>query len=56
LRATDMHWSFGSGTPITIADADLALLLCARTLPGSAARFREAAVNGFLSSVENPSG
>jgi uncharacterized protein (TIGR03083 family) len=33
LHATDMDWSFGSGTPITGAAADLALLLCARTLP-----------------------
>lgn len=56
LRATDMDWSFGSGTPITSAAADLALLLCARTLPGSTARLREAAVNGFPSSADNPSG
>lgn len=33
LRATDMEWSFGSGTPITGPAADLALLLCGRTLP-----------------------
>jgi len=30
LRATDMHWSYGSGTPITSAAADLALMLCGR--------------------------
>lgn len=33
LRATDMDWSFGSGTPVTGTATDLALLLCARTLP-----------------------
>ena len=33
LRATDMEWSFGSGTPITGPAADLALLICGRTLP-----------------------
>ena len=33
LRATDMEWSFGSGRPITGPAADLALLLCGRTLP-----------------------
>lgn len=33
LRATDMEWTFGSGTPITGPAADLALLLCGRTLP-----------------------
>ena len=33
LRATDIDWSFGSGTPITGPAADLALLLCGRTLP-----------------------
>jgi uncharacterized protein (TIGR03083 family) len=55
LRATDMHWSFGSGAPITGAAADLALLLCGRTLPGSTARFREAAVNALPPSADNPS-
>jgi uncharacterized protein (TIGR03083 family) len=33
LRATDMDWSFGSGTPITGAAEDLALLVCGRQLP-----------------------
>ncbi len=33
LRATDMDWSFGSGTPISGAAEDLALLICRRTLP-----------------------
>ena len=33
LRATDMEWSFGSGTPVTGPAADLALFLCGRTLP-----------------------
>jgi uncharacterized protein (TIGR03083 family) len=33
LRATDIEWSFGSGTPLTGAAAGLALLLCGRTLP-----------------------
>lgn len=33
LRATDMDWSFGSGTPITGPAVELALLLCGRTLP-----------------------
>jgi uncharacterized protein (TIGR03083 family) len=35
LRATDMGWSFGSGTPITGAAEDLALLVCGRHLPPS---------------------
>ena len=33
LSATDMEWTFGSGTPITGRAADLALLLCGRALP-----------------------
>ncbi len=33
LRATDMDWSFGSGTPISGAAEDLALLVCGRQLP-----------------------
>jgi uncharacterized protein (TIGR03083 family) len=33
LRATDMDWSFGSGTPISGAGEDLALLVCGRQLP-----------------------
>jgi uncharacterized protein (TIGR03083 family) len=34
LRATDMDWTFGSGTPISGAAEDLALLVCGRKLPG----------------------
>jgi uncharacterized protein (TIGR03083 family) len=34
LTATDMDWSFGSGTLISGASADLALLVCGRKLPG----------------------
>ena len=33
LRATDIDWSFSSGTPIRGASGDLALVLCGRTLP-----------------------
>jgi uncharacterized protein (TIGR03083 family) len=33
LRATDMDWSFGSGTQVSGAAADLALFLCGRELP-----------------------
>ena len=33
LRASDMDWSLGSGTPLTGAAADLLLVLCGRTLP-----------------------
>jgi uncharacterized protein (TIGR03083 family) len=33
LRATDLDWSFGSGTPISGAAEDLALLMCGRKLP-----------------------
>jgi uncharacterized protein (TIGR03083 family) len=33
LSATDMDWSFGSGTPITGLAEDLALLVCGRHLP-----------------------
>ena len=33
LRATDMDWRFGSGTPISGAAEDLALLICGRKLP-----------------------
>ncbi len=33
LRATDIEWTFGSGTPISGAAADLALLMCGRPLP-----------------------
>ena len=33
LRATDMDWSFGTGTPISGTSEDLALLVCGRKLP-----------------------
>ena len=33
LRADDIDWSFGSGTTVSGAAQDLALLLCGRTLP-----------------------
>jgi uncharacterized protein (TIGR03083 family) len=33
LQATDMDWAFGSGTPISGAAEDLALLICGRRLP-----------------------
>jgi uncharacterized protein (TIGR03083 family) len=33
LRAEDMDWTLGSGTPLTGAAADLLLVLCGRTLP-----------------------
>ena len=33
LRAQDMDWTLGSGTPLTGAAADLLLVLCGRTLP-----------------------
>lgn len=33
LRANDMAWSFGSGTPVTGAAEHLALLVCGRQLP-----------------------
>jgi uncharacterized protein (TIGR03083 family) len=33
LRATDIEWTFGSGTPISGASEDLALLICGRKLP-----------------------
>ena len=33
LRATDMDWTFGSGTPISGVAEDLALLVCGRQLP-----------------------
>jgi uncharacterized protein (TIGR03083 family) len=33
LRASDTDWSFGSGTPVTGAAQDLALVLCGRRLP-----------------------
>jgi uncharacterized protein (TIGR03083 family) len=33
LRADDTGWSFGSGTPVTGAAQDLALVVCGRRLP-----------------------
>lgn len=33
LRAQDMDWTLGSGTPLEGAAADLLLVLCGRTLP-----------------------
>jgi len=33
LRANDTDWSFGSGTPVTGAAQDLALVVCGRRLP-----------------------
>ncbi|MFG2001591.1 maleylpyruvate isomerase family mycothiol-dependent enzyme [Spirillospora sp. NPDC048911] len=38
LRADDMDWSFGSGTPVTGAAQDLALVLCGRRLPAGRLR------------------
>jgi len=34
LRADDIDWSFGSGTPVSGSAQDLALVLCGRRLPG----------------------
>jgi uncharacterized protein (TIGR03083 family) len=45
LRADDLDWSFGSGTPVSGSAQDLALLVCGRKLPpghlrgGPSARF-----------------
>jgi uncharacterized protein (TIGR03083 family) len=33
LRATDLDWSFGGGSPVTGTAEDLLLVLCGRTLP-----------------------
>lgn len=33
LQATDLDWSYGSGTPLRGTAGDLALVLCHRTLP-----------------------
>jgi uncharacterized protein (TIGR03083 family) len=33
LRADDLDWSFGSGTPLSGAAQDLLMVLCGRTLP-----------------------
>jgi uncharacterized protein (TIGR03083 family) len=45
LRADDLDWSFGSGTPVSGSAQDLALVICGRKLPpghlrgGPSARF-----------------
>jgi hypothetical protein len=45
LRAGDLGWSFGSGTPVSGSAQDLALVICGRKLPpghlrgGPGARF-----------------
>jgi uncharacterized protein (TIGR03083 family) len=36
LRASDLDWSLGSGTPLTGTAQDLVLVLCGRTLPSGA--------------------
>ena len=33
MRAADMDWTLGSGTPLEGTAADLLLVLCGRTLP-----------------------
>jgi len=33
LRATDLDWSYGSGTPLEATAADLALAMCGRAVP-----------------------
>ena len=33
LRADDIGWTFGSGTPMSGAAQDLALVVCGRKLP-----------------------
>jgi hypothetical protein len=38
LDPTDMDWNYGSGTPISGATEDLALLICGRTLPADRIR------------------
>ena len=38
LRAEDLDWSFGSGTPVVGAAQDLALVICGRTLPAGRLR------------------
>ena len=45
LRADDLDWSYGSGTPVSGSAQDLALVVCGRKLPpghlrgGPSARF-----------------
>ncbi|KAA2255956.1 maleylpyruvate isomerase family mycothiol-dependent enzyme [Solihabitans fulvus] len=38
LRADDLDWTFGSGTPVSGAAQDLALVLCGRRLPAGRLR------------------
>ena len=38
LRADDLDWSFGSGTPVSGHAQDLALALCGRRLPAGVLR------------------
>jgi uncharacterized protein (TIGR03083 family) len=40
LRADDMDWSFGSGTPVSGPAQDLALVLCGRRVPAGLLRGR----------------
>jgi uncharacterized protein (TIGR03083 family) len=48
LRAEDLDWSFGSGTPVLGAAQDLALVICGRVLP--AGRLRGAGSSRFTDS------
>ncbi|MDQ1738589.1 MAG: hypothetical protein QOE53_241 [Pseudonocardiales bacterium] len=48
LRAEDLDWSFGTGTPMSGAAQDLALVICGRTLP--AGRLRGASSSRFSAS------
>ena len=48
LRAEDLDWSFGSGTPVSGAAQDLALVICGRALPSG--RLRGAASSRFTAS------
>jgi uncharacterized protein (TIGR03083 family) len=45
LRADDLDWSFGSGTPVSGSAQDLALVICGRKLP--AGRLRGEASSRF---------
>jgi uncharacterized protein (TIGR03083 family) len=38
LRADDIDWSFGTGTPLTGSAQDLASFICGRKLPGDRLR------------------
>jgi hypothetical protein len=33
VEATDLHWSYGSGSLLRATAGDLALMLCGRTIP-----------------------